>query len=128
MTQGFLWGAATAAYQIEGAAQEGGRTPSIWDTFSHTPGKTFRGDTGDAAVEHYTRYREDVALMKELCPRQMRCERVFPGGSRRGNGEDGPAAPPRENGPPRRHRDQHRLAAFAMHPASRDHISWWTMG
>ncbi|MET9378308.1 GH1 family beta-glucosidase [Streptomyces sp. NPDC003035] len=63
---GFLWGAATAAYQIEGAAAEDGRTPSIWDTFSHTPGKVFEGHTGDVAVDHYHRYREDVRLMSEL--------------------------------------------------------------
>jgi beta-glucosidase len=62
----FLWGAATSAYQIEGAAREDGRTPSIWDTFSHTPGKTADGDHGDVAVDHYHRYREDVALMAEL--------------------------------------------------------------
>lgn len=62
----FLWGSATAAYQIEGAAAEGGRTPSIWDTFSKTPGKTLNGDTGDVAVDHYHRWRQDVALMSEL--------------------------------------------------------------
>ncbi|MGW6025715.1 GH1 family beta-glucosidase [Streptomyces sp. NPDC055099] len=62
----FLWGAATSAYQIEGAVREDGRTPSIWDTFSHTPGKTAGGDTGDVAVEHYHRYRDDVALMADL--------------------------------------------------------------
>ncbi|MGV9425188.1 GH1 family beta-glucosidase [Streptomyces sp. NPDC003656] len=63
---GFLWGAATSAYQIEGAVREGGRTPSIWDTFSHTPGKTAGGETGDTAVDHYHRFREDVALMADL--------------------------------------------------------------
>ncbi|MFB7742338.1 MULTISPECIES: glycoside hydrolase family 1 protein [Streptomyces] len=63
---GFLWGAATSAYQIEGAVAEGGRTPSIWDTFSHTPGRTDGGDTGDVAVDHYHRMREDVALMADL--------------------------------------------------------------
>ncbi|MEE1668409.1 GH1 family beta-glucosidase [Streptomyces sp. WAC07094] len=62
----FLWGAATSAYQIEGAVREIGRTPSIWDTFSHTPGKTVGGETGDIAVDHYHRYRDDVALMAEL--------------------------------------------------------------
>ncbi|MFD8259887.1 GH1 family beta-glucosidase [Streptomyces griseoluteus] len=62
----FLWGAATSAYQIEGAVREGGRTPSIWDTFSHTPGKTAGGETGDVAVDHYHRYRDDVALMADL--------------------------------------------------------------
>lgn len=62
----FLWGTATAAYQIEGAVREDGRTPSIWDTFSHTPGKVFEGHTGDVAVDHYHRFREDVRLMSEL--------------------------------------------------------------
>ncbi|MFJ3761326.1 GH1 family beta-glucosidase [Streptomyces sp. NPDC090080] len=62
----FLWGAATSAYQIEGAVREDGRTPSIWDTFSHTPGRTAGGDTGDIAVDHYHRYRDDVALMADL--------------------------------------------------------------
>ncbi|MEU9859602.1 GH1 family beta-glucosidase [Streptomyces sp. NPDC047971] len=64
--EGFRWGAATAAYQIEGAAAEDGRTPSIWDTFSRTPGKVRNGDTGDIAADHYHRMREDVALMREL--------------------------------------------------------------
>lgn len=62
----FLFGAATASYQIEGAVAEDGRTPSIWDTFSHTPGKVLGGDTGDVAVDHYHRMPADVALMKEL--------------------------------------------------------------
>ncbi|WP_338696793.1 GH1 family beta-glucosidase [Streptomyces sp. Q6] len=63
---GFLWGSATAAYQIEGAVAEDGRTPSIWDTFSHTPGKVHNGDTGDVAVDHYHRWRDDVRLMADL--------------------------------------------------------------
>ena len=62
----FLWGAATAAYQIEGAANEDGRGPSIWDTFSHTPGNIKNGDTGDVACNHYHHYKEDVALMAEI--------------------------------------------------------------
>lgn len=63
---GFVWGASTASYQIEGAASEDGRGPSIWDTFSHTPGKVENGDTGDVACDHYHRYPEDVALMQRL--------------------------------------------------------------
>lgn len=63
---GFVWGTSTAAYQIEGAVGEGGRGPSIWDTFSHTPGKTAHGDTGDVACDHFHRYRDDIALMKDL--------------------------------------------------------------
>ncbi len=62
----FLWGAATAAYQVEGAVDEDGRAPSIWDTFSHTPGKVAGGDTGDVACDHYHRWSEDLGLMKSL--------------------------------------------------------------
>jgi beta-glucosidase len=63
---GFWWGAATAAYQIEGAVSEDGRTPCIWDTFAATPGKVSNGDSGAGATEHYFRYRDDVALMAGL--------------------------------------------------------------
>ena len=63
---GFRWGSATAAYQIEGAVAEGGRGPSIWDTFSHTPGRVQHGDTGDVADDHYHRYADDVPIMREL--------------------------------------------------------------
>ena len=63
---GFLWGAATAAYQVEGAVHEDGRGPSIWDTFSHTPGRTLNGDTGDVACGHYGRLDEDLDLIGAL--------------------------------------------------------------
>ena len=63
---GFELGVAMASYQIEGAVHEGGRGPSIWDTFSHTPDKTARGDNGDVACDHFHRYREDVGLMADL--------------------------------------------------------------
>ena len=63
---GFLWGASTAAYQIEGAVREDGRGPSIWDTFCHLPGKIAGGDTGDIACDHYHRWPADLALMREL--------------------------------------------------------------
>jgi beta-glucosidase len=62
----FLWGTATAAYQIEGAANEDGRGPSIWDTFSHTPGRVLAGDTGDVADDHYHRWEDDLDLMVQL--------------------------------------------------------------
>jgi beta-glucosidase len=62
----FLWGAATSAYQIEGATRADGAGPSIWDRFSHTPGKIVNGDTGDVATDHYHRYRSDVELMAQL--------------------------------------------------------------
>ena len=83
--QGFLWGSATASYQVEGAVHEDGRGPSIWDTFSHTPGKTNNGDTGDVADDHYHLYKEDVALMKNLGLKTYRFSvawpRVFPQGT-----------------------------------------------
>ena len=63
---GFLWGTASAAHQVEGAVRADGRGPSIWDIFSHTPGKTINGDTGDVACEQYARYERDFDLMAEL--------------------------------------------------------------
>lgn len=68
----FLWGAATAAYQIEGAVTEGGRGLSVWDTFSATPGKTRNGDTGAVACDHYHRWREDVDIAADLGLRAYR--------------------------------------------------------
>ena len=62
---GFLW-ARRPLVQIEGAVHEGGRSESVWDRFAHTPGKVLNGDTGDIAADHYHRYREDIALMREL--------------------------------------------------------------
>jgi beta-glucosidase len=63
---GFIWGAATAAYQIEGAVAEDGRGPSIWDTFSHQPGAVLRGDNGDIACDHYHRWEQDLDLLSDL--------------------------------------------------------------
>ena len=63
---GFLWGSATSAYQIEGSPLADGAGPSIWHRFTHTPGMIADGDTGDVACDHYRRYRDDVALMREL--------------------------------------------------------------
>jgi len=87
----FLWGVATASYQVEGAAAEGGRTPSIWDTFSHTPGKTAHGHTGDVACDQYHLYGTDVELMKELGVDAYRFSiswsRIFPNGGTRVNEE-----------------------------------------
>ncbi len=81
---GFAWGAATAAYQVEGAADADGRGTSVWDTFSRTPGKVRGGDTGDVACDSYHRYREDVALMAALGLNSYRFSiswpRVQPGG------------------------------------------------
>ncbi len=62
----FVWGVATAAYQVEGAAFEDGRGLSVWDVFSHQRGATFEGDTGDTACDSYHRWREYIALMKDI--------------------------------------------------------------
>jgi beta-glucosidase len=86
---GFVWGAATAAYQVEGAATEGGRGPSIWDTFSHTRGRIARGDTGDVACDHYHRWESDLELIKAINLRGYRLSvswaRLQPEGSGRLN-------------------------------------------
>ena len=74
----FVWGVATAAYQVEGAAREDGRGPSIWDDFSHTPGRVRLGHTGDTACDHYHRFREDVALMRTLGVRHYRFSFSWP--------------------------------------------------
>jgi beta-glucosidase len=76
--QDFVWGAATAAYQIEGAANEDDRGVSIWDTFSRAPGNVQNGDTGDTASDHYHRWREDVALMQRLGLRGYRFSIAWP--------------------------------------------------
>jgi beta-glucosidase len=82
---GFLWGSATASYQVEGAVRDDGRGVSIWDTFSHTAGKIHNGDTGDVADDYYHRYKEDVALMKALglkiCRFSIAWPRIFPNGT-----------------------------------------------
>ena len=75
---GFLWGAATASYQVEGAATEDGRGPSIWDTFSHTPGRVLNGDTGDVACDHYHRWPEDLGLLREIGVRAYRFSFAWP--------------------------------------------------
>ncbi|HEY5711800.1 MAG TPA: GH1 family beta-glucosidase [Allosphingosinicella sp.] len=83
--EGFLWGSATSAYQIEGSPLADGAGPSIWQRFAHTPGKTVNGDTGDVACDHYRRYRDDVALMTRLGLKAYRFSiawgRVFPQGT-----------------------------------------------
>ncbi|MEU8376159.1 GH1 family beta-glucosidase [Micromonospora sp. NPDC048894] len=74
----FGWGAATSAYQIEGAAKEDGRGESVWDTFSHTPGRTHNGDTGDVAADHYHRWADDLDLMRDLGLRSYRFSVSWP--------------------------------------------------
>jgi beta-glucosidase len=80
----FVWGAATASYQIEGAWDEDNKGESIWDRFSHTPGKIENGDMGDIACDHYHRWQEDIALMKEMGLKAYRFSitwsRVLPSG------------------------------------------------
>jgi len=82
---GFLWGTATASYQVEGAAKEDGRGVSIWDTFSHTPGHVANDANGDVADDHYHRYKQDVQLMKVLGVKAYRFSiswpRVIPAGT-----------------------------------------------
>ncbi len=76
--EGFWWGAATASYQIEGAASEDGRKPSVWDTFCRVPGKVENGHTGDVACDHYHRYEEDVKLMADLGVKHYRFSIAWP--------------------------------------------------
>lgn len=83
--EGFLWGAATAAYQVEGAWNEDGKGESIWDRFAHTPGRVDDGATGDVACDHYHRYPQDVAMIKVLGMNAYRCSiawtRILPNGT-----------------------------------------------
>jgi len=82
---GFYWGVATSAYQIEGGWDEDGKGTSIWDTFAHTPGKIKNDENADVANDHYHRYKEDVALMKDIGATAYRFSiawpRVFPEGA-----------------------------------------------
>lgn len=82
----FTWGAASASYQIEGAAGEDGRGESVWDVFSHTPGKVKWGDTGDTATDAYHRWRDDIAVMKEMELRAYRFSISWPRVDPRGDG------------------------------------------
>ncbi|WP_420630077.1 GH1 family beta-glucosidase [Candidatus Leptofilum sp.] len=87
--ENFVWGVATSAYQIEGAWDEDGRSPSHWDTFAHTPGKTRNGENGDVACDHYHRWPEDIALMASLGIQAYRFSvswpRILPTGGRKVN-------------------------------------------
>ena len=85
----FTWGAATAAYQIEGAWNVDGRGPSIWDAFSQEPGRVFENHTGNVACDHYHRWPEDVRLMRDLGLQAYRLSlswpRILPGGTGKPN-------------------------------------------
>ena len=87
---GFCWGCATAAYQIEGAVKEDGRGMSIWDVFTHTPGKIANGDTGDIACDSYRRYREDTQLLKALGANSYRFSIAWPRIFSNGRGSPNP--------------------------------------
>ena len=93
LPRGFELGVATAAYQIEGAVNEGGRGRSIWDTFSHTPGKVTGGETGDVACDHYHRYPQDVGLMGDLGVDSYRFSVAWPRIQPEGRGAANPAGP-----------------------------------
>jgi beta-glucosidase len=88
---GFVWGTATASYQIEGAVHADGRRPSVWDTFSHTPGKVRNGDTGDIACDHYHRHPEDLALLADLGVSHYRLSLAWPRIQPDGSGPVNPA-------------------------------------
>ena len=81
----FIWGIATSSYQIEGAPTAGGRGPSVWDIFSHTPGKIKNNNNGDVACDHYHLYQDDIKLMKDLGVNAYRFSiawpRIFPKGT-----------------------------------------------
>jgi beta-glucosidase len=85
MPKGFIWGIASSAYQVEGAWNEDGKGVSIWDTFSHTPGKIVNDENGDVTIDHYHRYKEDVALMADMDLRHYRFStawtRILPEGT-----------------------------------------------
>jgi beta-glucosidase len=85
----FLWGSATASYQVEGAVDQGGRGPTVWDTFSHTPGKISHADTGDVADDFYHRYPQDIRMMQQLGIKGFRFSiawsRIFPSGKGKPN-------------------------------------------
>ena len=114
--EGFVWGTATSAYQIEGAVNEDGRGRSIWDTFAHTPGKIGDHSNADRANDHYHRYKEDVGLIKELGAKAYRFSiawpRVFPEGSGRAEPQG-----------PRFLRPPGRRTARQRHRAVRDAVS-----
>ena len=80
----FLWGSASAAYQVEGAWNQDGKGESIWDIYTKKPGTTFKNTNGDIAVDHYNRYKEDVALMAEMGLKAYRFSiawtRIYPNG------------------------------------------------
>ena len=86
----FWWGTATASYQIEGAWNEDGKGESIWDRFSHTPGKIKNSDTGDVACDHYHRYTEDVRIMQALQMNSYRFSIAWPRIQPNGSGKPNP--------------------------------------
>ena len=134
---GFLWGAATAGHQIEGAACNGGRSESVWDVFSHTDGKVAHGHTGDVACGHHHRVDDDVAMMADLGLQSYRFSiswsRVMPDGRGRINQEGRLLPPPRRPTPRPRHRSVPTLFRWDLPQAleelggfrNRDTVSWF---
>ena len=88
----FAWGVATSAYQVEGAVNEDGRRPSIWDTFCRRPGAIANGDTGDVTADHYHRWAEDVEIMASLGARAYRFSIAWPRVQPEGRGAANPAS------------------------------------
>lgn len=84
LRQTIAWGVSTASYQIEGGWNEGGRTPSVWDVWSQTPGRVYKNQTGDVACDHYHRWQQDIKLMQQLGLKHYRLSlswnRIVPGG------------------------------------------------
>mgnify|MGYP002231053785 CR=1 FL=1 len=92
--ESFLWGAASASYQIEGGVKEGGRGASIWDTFSHIPGKVARDENGDVACDSFHRWADDVAALKAMNLRAYRFSIAWPRILPQGDGPVNPEALP----------------------------------
>src|SRR5262245_57481329 len=88
--KGFYWGVGTSSYQIEGAWNEDGKGPSIWDTYTHVPGNIENNDNGDVANDHYHRYKEDVALMKSIGANSYRFSIAWPRLFRTGTSKPNP--------------------------------------
>ena len=113
--QGFLWGAATAAHQIEGSPLADGAGPSIWHRFAHTPGMIMNGDTGDVACDHYRRWKDDVALMRDARPAGLSLQRLVVADPARRHRPREPGRPRLLFAPGRRAaRQRHRAAADAV--------------
>ncbi|KAG2535912.1 hypothetical protein PVAP13_9NG145173 [Panicum virgatum] len=125
--KGFVFGTATSAYQVEGAASTNGRGPSIWDAFAHIPGNIVGNQNGDVAVDQYHRYKEDVDLMKSLNFDAYRFSiswsRIFPDGEGRVNPEGGSILQQFDKLPaPERHDSLHQPLPLRSSSCAREEI------